>query len=101
MTALRSHHKIPVYSAERRAREGWLNLTEAARLIGVSARTLRLAVERGDLAAEHPLADGPWIFNRNTLAEKAVVELVARARAHTHRPAIPTAGQGNLDLSTT
>jgi DNA invertase Pin-like site-specific DNA recombinase len=101
VTALRSHHEIPVYSAERRAREGWLNLTEAARLIGVSARTLRLAVERGELAAEHPLADGPWIFHRDALAESAVVELAARARAHTHRPAIPTAGQGILDLSST
>jgi len=101
VTALRSHHEIPVYSAERRAREGWLNLTEAARLIGVSARTLRLAVERGELAAEHPLADGPWIFNRNTLEAKAAVELAARARARTHGPAIPTAGQGILDLSMT
>ena len=99
VTALRSHHEIPVYSAERRAREGWLNLTEAARLLGVSARTLRLAVERGELAAEHPLADGPWIFHRDSLAEKAVVELVARARARTRGPAIPTAEQGILDLS--
>ncbi|HKZ72474.1 MAG TPA: recombinase family protein, partial [Steroidobacteraceae bacterium] len=101
VTALRSHHEIPVYSAERRIREGWLNLTEAARLVGVSARTLRLAVERGELAAEHPLADGPWIFNRNTLEAKAAVELAARARARTHGPAIPTAGQGILDLSMT
>lgn len=31
------------------SREGWLNLIEAARLTGFSARTLRLAVERGEL----------------------------------------------------
>ena len=101
VTALRSHHEIPVYSAERRAREGWLNLTEASRLIGVSARTLRLAVERGELGAEHPLADGPWIFNRHALAGKPVVELVARARGRTQGPAIPSAEQGILDLSMT
>lgn len=52
LTKLRSHHEMPVYSAEQRTRDGWLNLTEAAHLIGVSARTLRLAVERGELAAE-------------------------------------------------
>jgi hypothetical protein len=101
VTSLRSHHEIPVYSAARRAREGWLNLTEAARLIGVSARTLRLAVERGELAAEHPLADGPWIFNRQTLMDRAAVELAARARARTHRRAIPNAEQGILDVSRT
>jgi len=33
VTALRSHHEIPVYSEERRAAEGWLNLTQAARLV--------------------------------------------------------------------
>jgi len=101
VTALRSHHEIPVYSAERRVREGWLNLTEAARLIGVSARTLRLAVERGELAAEHPLSDGPWIFHRDALAQEAAVGLAARARARTRGPAIPDEGQGILDLSRT
>src|SRR5262249_22210254 len=60
VTALRSHHAIPVCADERRAAEGWLNLTEAARLVGVSPRTLRLAVEHGELHAEHPLPDGPW-----------------------------------------
>lgn len=66
VTSLRNHHQIPVYSIEQRAEEGWLNLTEAAKLIGISPKTLRLAVERGEIVAEHPLADGPWIFNRDT-----------------------------------
>jgi hypothetical protein len=101
VTALRSHHEIPVYSIERRDREGWLNLTQAARLIGVSARTLRLAVEHGDIAAEHPLPDGPWIFNRDELQTEKVTAVVARARAHRHRPAIPNEQQGIFELSVT
>jgi DNA invertase Pin-like site-specific DNA recombinase len=101
VTALRSHHDIPAYSAERRAREGWLNLNEAARFVGVSARTLRLAVERGELAAEHPLPDGPWIFNRNALDANAVRELATRARARRRGAAIPAEQQGILDLSMT
>jgi hypothetical protein len=36
-----------------------MNLTEAASVLGISARTLRLAVERGEIEADHPLADGP------------------------------------------
>ena len=39
-----------------------MNLTEAAHRLGVSARTLRLAVERGEIEAQHPLADGPGCF---------------------------------------
>jgi len=101
VTALRSHHGIPVYCVERREREGWLNLTQAARLIGVSARTLRLAVEHRELTAEHPLADGPWIFNRNDLQTEKAIAIAARARARHHGPAIPNEEQGILDLSMT
>lgn len=52
--SLRSHHQIPAYSTARREAEGWMNLTETAEVLGVSARTLRLAVERGEIEAEHP-----------------------------------------------
>ena len=75
-----------------------MNLTEAAAFIGVSPKTLRLAVERGDITAEHPLSNGPWIFNRNSLNTDAVTELVARTRARRGHPEIPTAQQGSLDL---
>ena len=101
VTALRSHHEIPVYCAERRAQEGWLNLTEAARYVGVSARTLRLAVERGELVAEHPVTDGPWIFHRNTLAGRAAADLAARARARQHTPAVPAEQQRIFEKSMT
>jgi transposase InsO family protein len=43
VTALRSRHSIPVCSEASRGAEGWLNLTKAAKLVGASARTLRLA----------------------------------------------------------
>jgi hypothetical protein len=38
VTALRSHHGAR-YIPEQRAEQQWLNLTEAARMLGVSART--------------------------------------------------------------
>jgi len=43
VTALPSHHGIERYVPEQRAEQPSLNLTEAARALGVSARTLRLA----------------------------------------------------------
>jgi len=101
VTALRSHHGIPVYCAERRNREGWLNLTQAARTIGVCARTLRLAVDHGELTAEHPLPDGPWIFNRAELQSDEAAKLVARVHARQRGPAVSNKEQGTLDLSMT
>lgn len=38
VTSLRSHHQIPIYSIERRSEEGWMNLTQAAELIGISPK---------------------------------------------------------------
>ena len=66
VTSLRSHHSIPSYSAERRKVEGWLTRTEAADHLQISGITLRLAIQRGEIQAEHPLASGPWVINRRT-----------------------------------
>ena len=101
VTALRSHHDIPAYCPERRTREAWMNLTEAARFVGVNARTLRLAAERGEVSAEHPLPDGPWIFNRSALQVNAVADLATRARTRHRGATIPPEEQGMLDLSMT
>jgi len=99
VTALRTHHHIPCYDSERRASEGWMNLTEAAHALGISARTLRLAVERGELEAAHPLADGPWVFQRRVLETEAAAALVARVRRRVQGVAIPSTAQTTLNFS--
>ena len=101
VTALRSHHEIPVYCEADRVGSGWMNLTEAARIVGVSPRTLRLAVEQGELQAEHPLSDGPWIFHRDQLDSESARAIPKRAARRSHNAAVPTESQGNLDLSMT
>jgi DNA invertase Pin-like site-specific DNA recombinase len=99
VTALRTYHEIPCYNRDQRASEGWMNLTKAADVLGISPRTLRLAVERGEIEADHPLADGPWVFTRSVLETPAAATLVARVRRHTHEVTIPTSQQGTLGFS--
>jgi hypothetical protein len=101
VTALRSYHEIPVYSAERRKMEGWMNLTEAATSLAVSSKTLRLAVERREIEAEHPLPDGPWVIHQRALETDAAVRFVERVRRINRDPAIPTSQQNSLGFSTT
>lgn len=101
VTGLRSKHQIPRYCPAARATEGWMNLTEAAKVLGISPRTLRLAVEGGIIAAEHPLTDGPWVFNRRALETEATVKLVERVRYQGRSPAKPMTGQNSLDFSIT
>ena len=99
VTALRTYHEIACYDGDRRASEGWMNLTEAAHRLGVSARTLRLAVERGEIEAQHPLADGPWVFHRHGLETEGAATFVARVRRRTQQVAIPDAHQQPLSFS--
>ena len=101
VTALRSHHGIVCYRPDQREQQPWLNLTEAARVLGTSARTLREAVERGQISAEHPLPDGPWVFDRAVLTTSAAVALVSRVSTHKTGVALPNDRQANLDLSST
>lgn len=101
VVSLRTAHDIPCYDRDRRESEGWMNLKEAAHALGISPRTLRLAVERGEIAGDHPLRDGPWVFQRCVLETPAAATLVARVRDRNHPAAIPHAQQGDLAFSST
>jgi DNA invertase Pin-like site-specific DNA recombinase len=101
VVSLRTHHDIACYDRDRRASEGWMNLNEAASILGLSPRTLRLAVERGEIDAAHPLPDGPWVFQRQALDTPGAAALVARVRQRNHRPAVPHSQQPALVFSGT
>ncbi len=100
VTALRSHHKIPVFRPAPDGVEPWLNLTNAARLLGVATKTLRLAAEAGDIQGVHPLPDGPWIFGRSELDHPAAQRLSRRARQNPNYPTGSHPDQQNLFTST-
>jgi hypothetical protein len=76
VTALRSHHKIPVYCPTEQSHEPWLNLSKAAAHLQISPKTLRLAAECRENDALHPLAEGPWLFSRAVLDSTAAKALV-------------------------
>jgi DNA invertase Pin-like site-specific DNA recombinase len=101
VTALRSHHTIPCFSAERAAAEGWMNLTRAAAFLGISPRTLRLAIDRQEIEAQHPLPDGPWVLKQCTLQTASAANVVRRAQHLAEDPAIPTDAQAIFEFSTT
>ena len=101
VTSLRSSYQIPVHRPAENGVEPWLNLSHAATLIGVAPRTLRIAVERGEIVALHPLGDGPWIFNRTDLEGPAAKSLATRAQARPKHATVSNPSQQNLFPSTT
>lgn len=100
VAALRSHHKIPVFRPAPDGNEPWLNLSKAARLLGVVPKTLRLAAEAGEIEGVHPLPDGPWLFSRSVLGEPAAQRIAHRARQNPSYPAGSHPDQQNLFSST-
>jgi len=101
VTALRSHHRIPVYRPAPDGIEPWLNLTKAAALLDISAKTLRLAAEHHEIDAIHPFPDGPWIFSRAILIEPAAQTIASRAKKSARYPMGLHPDQQNLFPSMT
>ncbi len=78
-----------------------MNLTEAAAFLGLSPKTVRLAVERGEISAEHPLPDGPWIFQKCALEKESTRALVEHVQHGIRTPAILSKQQSGFDFSST
>ena len=101
VSALRSHHKIPVYKPAEDGLEPWLTLNGAAALVGVAARTLQLAAERGEIEAAHPLAEGPWLFRRADLDGRAGQAVALRVQNGRPPTTVLDSNQQNLFPPTT
>jgi len=101
VTALRSHHKIPVFHPAPDGIAPWLNLSTAAQFLGIAPKTLRLAAAAGEIDAVHPLPAGPWIFSRATLGKPTAKQIVDRARQNPKYPTGSHPDQQNLFSSTT
>jgi DNA invertase Pin-like site-specific DNA recombinase len=96
VTSLRSNYRIPVFKAAPDGIEPWLNLGNAAKLLKVAPKTLRLAAEAGEIEAIHPLSDGPWIFARAALTTEAAMSITKRARQNPKYPAGSHSAQQSL-----
>jgi len=96
VTSLRSKRKIPRHTAENQRKGGWLKLGQAAAYLRVDAKTLRRAVDRGAIAALHPLPDGPWVFEVSELDRSKDKLKVVR-----NDPAGPPSEQLNLVIPAT
>ncbi|RMC62696.1 recombinase family protein [Sinorhizobium meliloti] len=98
VTALRSYRRIPVFRPQIDGFEPWLNLGGAAKLLGVTPKTFRLAAEAGEIEGTHPLPEGPWIFSRSKLASPEARQILDRARQNPRHPIGSPPNQESLFL---
>jgi len=98
VVSLRSHHGIAIYNPERQRDEGWLNLSQAAKYLGVAPTTLRHAIEAGQIPGLHPLPVGPWVLRRADLDTPNARQVIQRAHSH---PTAPNSRQLTLIVPST
>lgn len=101
VASLRNRRKIPAHRSRNKDEQGWLTLKQAAALLGISPKTLRLAAERGNIPYEHPLADGPWVFKQSDLESSNARNVVDRAKRRHSNTGLPTTQQQDLGFSGT
>ena len=102
IVSLRNYHKIPIHDSQEKEKNGWMTLSEAAEYLEVSPRTLRLATDKGEIPSRHPLAEGPWIFQRMDLDTETAQIVKRRARSRRQKgAAVPNPNQQKLDFSGT
>jgi DNA invertase Pin-like site-specific DNA recombinase len=99
VSGLRWRSDIPGNTAHRRASHGWMTLKDAAAHLGIAPLTLRRAAERGEISADHPLPNGPWIFTRESLASQTLDLRVGTKGGR--KGGKPLGGQQKLKLSDT
>lgn len=98
--ALRYRNDIQSCTAYGRVSDRWMTLKSAAAHLGVAPATLRRAAQRGEIPAEHPLANGPWIFERD-LVERVDRNALFCAQEPPQGGAKALPGQLALELSNT
>src|SRR5712672_385137 len=86
VTSMRSNYRISVFKLAEDGIEPWLNLSNAAKLLKIAPKTLRLAAEAGEIESIHPLPDGPWIFARAALITTSAQSIAERARLNPRYP---------------
>src|SRR6202521_531707 len=101
VTSMRSSYHIPVFKAADDGIEPWLNLGNAAKLLKIAPKTLRLAAEGGEIETFPPLSDAPGIFARASLITTAAQSIAERARQNPRHPAGSHPNQQSLFSSTT
>ncbi len=92
----RGHHGIAALASGEGATSEWLTLTEAGTYLDVAPRTVRHAIERGVIIAQHPLPDGPWILRRQDLDTVSVREAMNSVRRRDSKGAVHDDGEPNL-----
>jgi len=78
--SIRDYYKIRAFSKERKEKEGWINMEEAAGYLGVSSMTVKRLITRGIIKGRQVVPHAPWVINKSDLDTDKVKTAVSDAK---------------------
>jgi hypothetical protein len=74
----RRQHHIPVFSQEEFDKKGWVNLTQAAEILGTYPMTIRRLIKADILKARQVIQYSPWIIEKEQLKTPQVLQALKK-----------------------
>lgn len=92
----RHHHRIPIFNPVEYQKKGWVNLTEAAQILGTSPTAVSRLIQAKILPARQIIKYSPWIIENDQLSQPKVIHAMSRLK--NCKRTILNTGQGELPL---
>jgi len=97
--SIRNYHDIPVYSEDRQAANGWLNMKEAAAFLGISPMSANRLLAKGIIKGRQIVAYAPWLIKKDDLETEQVKQAIAAIKAGRRSPLPANPNQLKLDFT--
>ena len=92
----REANNIAPFSREEYERRGWVNLTEAAKELGINPMTVVKLIKQKIIVAEQVVAYAPWCIERSELNKPEVRQIAQRTKQGNKVPFYHNPNQLNL-----
>lgn len=76
----RNKHQIPPFDPKAYACKGWVNLQQAAEMLGINHMAVSRMIKAGIIKARQVIKHAPWIIEKEHLQEPSVQVAVARIK---------------------
>ncbi len=96
VSSFRQQHQIPVFNEANYEKNGWVNLTEAAEILGTYPITIRRLIKADIIPARQIVQYSPWIIEKEQLTTPLVRQAIKKLTSG--KKNVLSKNQGELDI---
>jgi len=96
VSSFRYQHQIPVFNEANYEKQGWVNLTQAAEILGTYPITIRRLIKADIIKARQIVHYSPWIIEKEQLITAPVLQAIKKIQSGAQNAL--SKNQAELDL---